>query len=181
MASDVIGLKKVLSLLDPKKIARATRNAINAVAAEQKKVSVKEIVGEYNIKAKRVRGDITTKRARSATDEAVVSYGIKRPGLLNFTPNRAGVNRPGGPKVRIRKGGSLDRVERGFFATPKRGAGARAIFQREGTKRLPINRRTGPSVKQMYEDNKVIKRVEPKILNEFSKQFDEKLRAQTGR
>ncbi len=168
---EIKGMKELKKTLDPKKLARAERNAVNATATALAKLGADEAANEYNLKKARIKKDskgralIRKKKARAGEDQASVFFGTDkkgdRPGLQHFGPNKAGVNRKKSPKVKIRKGGSLETVERGFFlknAGPVRKA--TGLFQREGDKRNPIARRTGPSTKQMVEDPKVYKKIE---------------------
>lgn len=165
------GLERFKKTLNPKKLARAERNAVNATATAVAKLGADEAAKEYNLKKARIKKDskgkelIRKKKARAGEDQASVFFGRDkkgdRPGLQHFGPNKTMVNRKKSPKVKIRKRDSLKPVERGFFlknAGPVRKA--TGLFQREGDKRNPIERRTGPSTKQMIEDPKVFKKVE---------------------
>ena len=89
------------------------------------------------------------------------------------------VNKKKSPKVKIRKGGTAETVERGFFQDGK--GGARGLFQRTGKNRFPMVRRTGPSMKQMYEDSEVSGKLERKIPGIFNWKFQKTFKGQFGR
>ncbi|MCK5609795.1 phage tail protein [Candidatus Pacearchaeota archaeon] len=169
------GLRKFAKLLDPKKVGRATVNALNQTATEYRKLTVNEAAKIFNISKGRIRKDSSGKettfigKARKGREAAFIEYKGKRPGLQHFSSNKAMVNKRKPPKVKIKKGGAAKTIERGFFATAK---GSRGLFEREGDKRYPIARRTGPSMKQMYEDDKVKGIFERRIPRLFGNKFD---------
>ena len=169
------GLRKFAKLLDPKKVGRATVNALNQTATEYRKITVNEAAKIYNIQKGRIRKDSSgkdttfIKRARIGREEAEIEYKGKRPGLQHFSSNKAMVNKKKSPKVKIKKGSAAKTVERGFFATAR---GGRGLFQRVGDESYPISRRTGPSMKQMYEDDNVKGKFERKIPSLFGDKFD---------
>ncbi len=191
LSIEIKGMKEFKKTLDPKKLARAERNAVNATATAVAKLGADEAAKEYNLKKARIKKDskgralIRKKKARAGEDQASVFFGTDkkgdRPSLHHFGPNKAMVNKKKSPKAKIRKGGSLETVKRGFFlknAGPQRKA--TGLFQREGEKRNPIVRRTGPSTKQMIEDKRVSKKVETgagKILEKkMAEAVDKQLR-----
>ena len=77
----------------------------------------------------------------------------------------------GSPKFKIYKDKQFEELERGFFQTAKN---ARGLFQRAGKKRFPVARRSGPSVKQMYEDKRVRSKIENRIGPIFNVKFKER-------
>ena len=172
---EIKGVDKLVKLFDPKKVSRATVNALNQTATEYRKGTVNEAARIYNIQKGRLKKDSTgkdttfIKRARKNDEQAIVGYRGKRPGLQHFSPNKAMVNRRKPPKVKIKRGGGFDTIERGFFADAK---GARGLFERAGDKNYPIARRDGPSIKQMYEDDRISDRFERNIPSLFTKKFD---------
>ena len=169
------GLRKFAKLLDPKKVGRATVNALNQTATEYRKITVNEAAKIFNLKKGRIKKDSTGKdttfieKARQGKEKAVIEYKGKRPGLQHFSSNKQMVNKKKPPKVKIKKGGAFETIERGFFVTAK---GSRGLFERAGDKSYPIARRTGPSMKQMYEDDAVKGKFERKITRLFGDKFD---------
>jgi hypothetical protein len=169
------GLRKFAKLLDPKKVGRATVNALNQTATEYRKITVNEVAKIFNLKKGRIKKDSSGKdttfvgKARKGKEAAFIEYKGKRPGLQHFSSNKAMINKKKSPKVKIKKGGAAETIERGFFATAR---GGRGLFQRAGDKSYPIARRTGPSMKQMYEDDAVKGKFERKVTGLFKDKFD---------
>lgn len=169
------GLRKFAKVLDPKKVSRATVNALNQTATEYRKLTVNAAAKIFNIPKGRIRKDSSGKdttfiaKARKGREKAEIEYKGKRPGLQHFSSNKAMINKKKSPKVKIKKGGSSEIVERGFFATAR---GGRGLFQRAGDKAYPISRRTGPSMKQMYEDDAIKGKFERKVTGLFKDKFD---------
>lgn len=169
------GLRKFAKILDPKKVGRATVNALNQTTTEYRKLTVNEAAKIFNIPKGRIRKDSKGKnttfivKARTGKEIAVIEYKGQRPGLQHFSSNKQMINRKKPPKVKIKKSGAAKIVERGFFATAK---GSRGLFQREGEKSYPISRRSGPSMKQMYEDGDIKGKFEKKVPKLFGDKFD---------
>lgn len=171
------GLKEFADVLDSKKAGRAAVNALNQTATEYRKVTVNEAAAIFNIPKGRIKKDSSGKdtafieKARSGKEKVTIEYKGKRPGLQHFSSNKQMVNKKKPPKVKIKKGGAAKTIERGFFATAK---GSRGLFERKGDKSYPISRRTGPSMKQMYEDDNIKGKFERKIFG----LFDDKIKVQ---
>ena len=171
------GLEKFAKVLDSKEVGRATVNALNQAVTEYRKLTVNEAAKIFNIPKGRLKKDSSGKdttfigKARKGKEAAFIEYKGKRPGLQHFSSNKEMKNRKKPPNVKIKKGDAPKTIERGFFATAK---GSRGLFERSGEKRYPISRRTGPSMKQMYEDDSVQGKFERKITG----LFDDKVRAQ---
>jgi hypothetical protein len=172
---EIKGLRKFAKLLDPRKVSRATINALNQTATEYRKVTVNAAAKLFNLPKARMKkdshGKATTfvERARKGKEIAAIEYKGRRPGLQHFSPNKAMVNKKNPPKVRIKRGGKVETIERGFFATANK---SRGLFERESSKRYPISRRTGPSMKQMYEDDAIKGKFEKKVVGLFKDKFD---------
>ena len=186
---DIKGLKKVRSLIDPRKIKRATKNAVNVTATATRKLSFAEGEKAFNIKQPRLkkdsRGRPTTVilRATQTRDNATIVYkAIKRdsdrPGLQHYRVDRGMRNKkkPGSnPRTRIRRSGGVEKVPRGFYGVGTlKGQG---IFQRKlGTK--DIVRRSGPSIRNIIEDRTVKGIVSRKSLIFLRENTRDKLRDQ---
>ena len=172
---EIKGLRKFARQLDPKKVGRATVNALNQTATEYRKLTVNEAAKIYNIPKGRLRKDSSGKdttfiaKARTGKELVVIEYKGKRPGLQHFSSNKQMINKKKPPKVKIKKGGPVKVIEKGFFATAK---GSRGLFERAGDKSYPISRRTGPSMKQMYEDDAIKGKFERKVTGLFKGKFD---------
>jgi hypothetical protein len=205
MSVTILGAKQLKKFLDPKKVMRATRNAVNATATETRKESFKKAKDVFNLKPTRRfkkdrKGKDTTriKRARQGEIEAVITYRGKRPGLQNFSNNRnlrektvkSKKGNPikgalGRPKVKIFKSRSLKPVRNGFFLKDA-GTGAwmgrvSGLFRREGKSSYPITRLTGLSIKQMYEHKTVNPHMDKYIKSRMAINWQEKMAAQYRR
>lgn len=179
----ITGLKGIAKMLNPKKMSKVIRNTVNGAATTIRKESIDLAAETYNIKKGRIRKDSrgrdTTfvKRARAGEDKAIVTYrgganpkDKDRPGLHHFSSNKSQTNRKqSGPKVRIKRGDALKVVERGFFGVGRlQGMG---IFERiEGSRK--IVRRTGPSTKQMVEDEDIYTKVKAMHRKIFTEKFN---------
>ena len=182
-------IKRIRSILDVKKVARASRNAINTTATATRKLSLVEGEKEYNIKQARLKKDSQGKpttfiiRASRTRDHATITYkAVKRdsdrPGLQHYRVDRGQTNKkkPGSnPRVRIRRSGGTEIVPRAFYGVGKlKGQG---IFQRKLTGKK-IVRRSGPSIRNIIEDTKVSAVVSRKSIILLRDNFRIKLRDQ---
>jgi hypothetical protein len=174
---EIEGLKEFSELLDSKNAGKAIVNALNQTATEYRKTTINEAGIVFNLPKKRIKKDSSGKdttyieKARSGTEKVAIEYKDKRPGLQHFSSNKQMINKKKPPKVKIKKGGAVKTIERGFFATAR---GGRGLFERAGNENYPIARRTGPSIKQMYEDDSIKGIFERKIFG----MFDGKIKAQ---
>lgn len=180
------GEKALKAFYDPKKYRKVMRSTVNATATAVRKEFVDEASKIYNIKKSRIkkagsRDNVKLRRARRNEDTATITYSKRQPGLGNFSPNKAKVNRKGGLKYKIEKKDSLKVLRRGFFANIKggrtnEGFESRQAMQRVGITRYSINVKRGPSNKQMYEVPIMTKHIEKfadkTIPVKFSKAFD---------
>jgi hypothetical protein len=148
------GLKGVKALLDPKKMTKVVRSAVDRTATSVGKEGTKIAVKTYNISDKRIKRDsrgtktVRVKRTREGTSDATVIFQGRAPGLQHFGIRKArGSN---ALEFKIEKRGSHRTLERGFYQTIDQ---ARNIWSRKGRERYPIERRTGPSIVQMYEQS----------------------------
>ena len=202
---EILGEKQLKKFLDPKKVMRATRNAVNATATDTRKESFKKAKDIFNLKPARRfkkdrKGKDTTwvKRARQGQVEAVITYRGQRPGLQHFSNNRALKEKAvksskgnpikgarGKPKVKIFKSRSLKPVRNGFFLKDA-GTGAwtgrvSGLFRRKGKSSYPIERLTGLSIKQMYENKAMNPHMDKYIKQRMAINWKDKMAAQYRR
>jgi hypothetical protein len=164
------GLKGVKALFDPKKMTKVMRSAVDRTATSVGKEGTKIAIKTYNISDKRIKRDsrgnrtVRVKRTREGTSDATVIFQGRAPGLQHFGIRKA----PGSNALefKIEKRGSHRTLHRGFFQTINQGRG---IWQRKGRDRHPIERRTGPSIVQMYEQSgqAIVEARIPKWMQEF--------------
>ena len=116
---EIKGLKEIKAFLDPKKMEKVTRSAIDTTATASRKEAETRAAKTYNIKKGRIQKDSTGTRTtslyrtRPGNLKATVTYRGKRPGLQHFGPNKAMVNRKRSTRFRRRKDQTLKLIERG--------------------------------------------------------------------
>ena len=178
--TNIEGLDKLKRRLDPKLVKKAEPMALNKTAAIARTDQSKEIRKTFNITAKRLNQDLEkvsgSNKATANNLRSIVKATKKsntNPGLQNFgaKQTRKGVS------YRIRKDQGRKNIP-GAFKTnmPKGGEG---IFLRTSKDRLPIVRKTGPSVVQMMTKigiapvQKAAKNNFPRLfLHEYQRQRD---------
>ena len=187
----------------PKELARAERNAVNVTATAVKNLGIDEAFNVYHVdKKSRLKKDSRDKnttriiRAKEGeTSATVVFHGGTRPkdvdriGLQHFKTDKQERNKKEKgwkPSSQIKRGGKIEKIERGFYAygagfaakgrqrkARERGSG---LWQRDPTRIMNftdyktrkrrqgdfIVRRTGPSLKMMVESSEVFKKVREK-------------------
>ena len=169
--SDLKGHDKLKRKLDPKLVKKAEPTALNKTAEKARTAQSKGIRDRYNITGKRLNQELEkvsgSNRATTSKPLAAikaVKKSNKNPGLQNFGAKQT----TKGVSYRIRKDQGRKTLPGAFEANvPKGGEG---VFVRAGKERLPIIRRTGPSVIQMM--RKIgIRPVQKSANNNFPRLF----------
>ena len=149
---DIKGLDAVKRMLDPKLIKKAEPRALNKTGKMARTEQSKEIRKTYNITAKRLNEELEKvsgpNRATVSKPRAIIrvkKLTKRNPGLQHYGAKQL----KKGVSYRIRKDKGRQTLPHAFTATMSRGAVG--VFVRIGKKRLPIIRKTGPSVFQMME------------------------------
>ena len=149
---DIKGMDAVKKILDPKLVKKAEPRAINKTAKMARTEQSKEIRSIYNITAKRLNKELEKvsgpNRATVSEPRAIIrakKLTKRNPGLQHYGAKQL----KKGVSYRIRKDKGRQTLPRAFTATMSRGG--KGVFVRTGKKRLPIVRKTGPSVFQMME------------------------------
>ena len=149
---NLIGLDAVKRMLDPKLIKKAEPRAINKTAQMGRTAQSKEIRRVYTIKAKRLNEEFEKvsgpNRATVSKPRAIIrarKLTKRNPGLQHYGAKQT----KKGVSYRVRKDKGRQRLPRAFTAAMARGG--EGVFVRTGIKRLPIVRKTGPSVVQTME------------------------------
>lgn len=182
---NIKGLKNVRALLDPKKIARASRSAVNTTATATRKESFSEAEKVFNVKQSRLKKDSRGRRttfivraSRTRKDARIEYKAVGRPGLQHYRKDRSQTNKKKvgwKPTIRIKQSGSTTNLPRSFYGIGKlKGQG---IFQRN-TRNRKIVRRTGPSIRTIMADKGVITKILRKSKEFLSDNFRQKLREQ---
>ena len=188
------GLDAARAALGPDVVEKATRSAVNKVAAKAMTAAKKDIRQEYNVKA----GDLVRRnkatgelgrgpnnrqglsliRARKGGQTALIlGRGGPLP-LIHFgaspkTPQADQARkRRKGVTVRVKKSTGRTRLQHVFVAQMK--SGHIGLFEREeGADRTPIHQLYGPSVPAMLKEN--ILAVEWTVENEAGRIFENEL------
>ena len=150
---DIKGLDSVKKMLDPKLVKKAELGAINNTAKMARTEQSKEIRSIYNITAKRLNEEFEKvsgpNRATVSKPRAIIrakKLTKRNPGLQHYGAKQL---KKKGVSYRIRKDKGRQTLPHAFTATMSRGG--KGVFVRTGKKRLPIVRKTGPSVFQMMD------------------------------
>ena len=158
--------------LNPKLIKKAEPRAINKTAKMARTAESKEIRRIYNIPAKRLNAEMGKvsgpNRATPSHPRAVIrakKLTKRNPGLQHYgaKPTKKGVS------YLIRKDKGRQRLLHAFKVTTSKGG--TGIFVRTGKKRLPIVRKTGPSVVQMMK-RVGINPIKKTVKENFQRLFD---------
>lgn len=120
---------------------RVIPRALNRTIRQVQSAAVKSIAREIPVKQSRIRRNLRLERAtRARFTGAVVARGFPIP-IKSFNPRQTAA----GVTYRGQMGGR--RILRGAFIVPTLGG---HVFRRRGTARLPIDKQFGPSVPQVF-------------------------------
>jgi hypothetical protein len=173
---DTIELRKTELRLGPlyKKAPIAMMRALNRAADGVRTRAVSEVINNYYLKSKEVRGTIKIYRAtRSRLGALVVSKDGSLPlDHFKFSPTKPKPKNP--PKVirvAVKKGEMKDLLD--AFVTDINGI---KIFEREGTLRLPITRVMGPSIPTLIGGRKISELVQKESYKNYSNRLDHEIK-----
>lgn len=166
--------------LDPKLVKKAEPRSINKAAKMARTAESKEIRKVYNIPAKRLNVELEkvsgSNRATPSHPRAIIrakKLTKRNPGLQHYGAKQTKTK---GVSYRIRKDKGRQRLPHAFMATMSKGG--TGVFVRTGKKRLPIVRKTGPSVVQMMKRvgiNPIKKTVEDNFSRLFAHEYKREL------
>ena len=157
-----------------KGVEKATRSAINSVAAQGKTKASKTIRAVYNIKAKDVNKTLTVIRVNATNKEAkIISKGYKALSLGKFKPTQT----KKGVEVKIKMTNKKGLVRGAFKATMP--SGHQGVFKRHGEKREMTRGRYKGKERQPIQDKFAIgvpimfraKAVMPKVQRFIREKF----------
>jgi len=127
------------------KLKRAGSRALNKTATTGRKISVKEVRNEINIKAGAARKQIGIRRARPLNLKSVLLVKYKPIPLAAY----AGVRQTKkGVSVQMMKSKPRKLFKGAFIATMP--SGHKGVFLRKGKGRLPIQELYGPNVQSVF-------------------------------
>ena len=168
---DLKGVGAVKRMLDPKLVKKAEPRAINKTGKMARTAQSKEIRIIYNITAKRLNKELEKvsgpNRATVSKPRAIIrarKLTKRNPGLQHYSAKQT----KKGVSYRIHKDKGRQKLPHAFKATMSRGGVG--VFIRTNKKRLPIVRKTGPSVVQMME-RVGIKPIKRSVNKNFARLF----------
>lgn len=139
----------------PKRAERIIARALNRTATHLRSEASKRIRSEINITAAKIRTRLQIRRAKRGQLRAQVLARKRGLQLINFgargvtVPAAGGARRKAGVSVKVKRGGSREKLRSAFIVTLPNNV--RAVVERApGAKRLPIDVLYGPSVSQAY-------------------------------
>lgn len=140
----------------PARILQAQKRAVGTMRRRLATEAKRDIAAEYNLKAGRIADGLNV---RDQSDGVAL---IGRARGINAVQFGATWSRrmKGGARYSIHRGGDRSGHDGAFIAT---GHGNRLVFERTGTKRLPIQSVYGPSIGQMLKHGR-----RPERLAEFA-------------
>ena len=179
---DIKGLDVVKRMLDPKLVKKAEPGAINKTGKMARTEQSKEIRKTYNITAKRLNEELEkvsgSNRATVSKPRAIIrakKLTKRNPGLQHYGAKQL---KKKGVSYRIRKDKGRQTLPHAFMATMSRGG--KGVFVRTGKKRLPIVRKTGPSVVQMMERIGIAP-IKRSVNNNFARLFEHEYERELAR
>lgn len=127
---------------------RAIMRGLNRAIGSARTIEVKGISGDTGMKQADVRDALTMTTATQTKPEASLSAGMKRIPLIDFKATGPEPSRGKGGGVRYVLQGGRDQLPDAFIATMS--SGHRGVFERVGSKRLPIRELYGPSLGKVF-------------------------------
>lgn len=147
---------------------RVIPRALNKTIRQVQSAAVKSIVREIPVKQARIRRNLRIERAtRMRFSGAVVARGFRIP-LKEFSPRQTAA----GVTYRGQMGGR--RIVRGAFIVPSLGG---HVFRRKGASRLPIDKQFGPSVPQVFLQDRTQRAMERTGADRWRQNMERELRA----
>lgn len=191
---EIENYEKLLDVYDPKLVKKAYNAAVRKVGAKAKTEVGRLVTARYNLPKKRVNKTLNIHKNKNADGivEYILDYKGRRIGLQNFaskaalkklgvrisvTPKHSRFNKKRikrrGIKVRVRKGGPLVWVERGFVQRGKNQLDTYHIFKRinENSPKEEYYRATVQSVPRMIDSAEVLEPVQKLIGREMNVEF----------
>lgn len=161
-------LNEVLRLLNrvPKLVPRALYRSLNRAISSAKTEGSRAVRDIYTIKVKYFNQDVkivkaTSKRLEATFKATSISQSIPL-SHFQFSPHKdtTGANRQK-VKVTIKKGNPFT-VSQGFVWNNN-------VFMRKGSSRLPIVKKTGPTVAQMLNSENILEKIKAKAEETLKK------------
>ena len=156
----------------PDGINTAVMRSFNRALSEGRTAATREVAKQYTLKAKDVRPSFAMHQAsRSSLNAELVSRGARLP--LETFAHRPRTDTTGNKRKEIRvsvRRGALKPLGQAFVYRGQ-------ILQRLGSTRLPVQKKFGPAIPSMLEDNQVA----DVVVETLSKSVDKRLEHETIR
>ena len=143
----------------PQGMNKVMSSAINATTREAKTSIGKKIRTVINAKAKDVNRRLVLKKATRTRWQAAIEISLKRLPLKTFSARQT----KKGVSYKINKSGGRKKIDSAFVATMP--SGHVGVFKRSNEQRLPIGERYGPSIGQVFDNEKGLAGQIKKVTN----------------
>ena len=173
-------LDELREKIDPRVVEKALNSAVNKTANKARTFISKTVRQHYNVKAAKIKDNLTETRRKDPIVERVLIYTGGQVSLINFGAKKARVagTKRKGASVIVKKS-SGRKIIKGenkygaFIATGKNGN--THVFMRETESRMPIRKLSGPSVAQMIGAAEMTKEIDQFVKAEMPKQIEHEL------
>ena len=167
---DVLGRLSDLGRGAPLALSRA----LNRTGGQARTVLVRGLAAETSLTQARIRKNVPLVSATRDNPVATLKV-LGRPiPLIMLGARGPEPSRGQGGGVTYRFGGVSGRLPHAFIATMR--SGHRAVWQRAGTKRLPIAQEFGPALPEFAEKPEMIQAVTAKAVEAFPVALDHEIR-----
>lgn len=176
----VHGLKELEKDFQPAVYDRMVVRALNRTARGARTEASRAIRERYIVKARDVSNALKFRYARRGRHQAVLQFSGRSIPLAKFQVRSRAVRRIyRQAHARVLRGGAYKPITGGFLATMR--SGHKGVFVREGSGRLPIRERFGPSIPQMMSHEASMARVRKRINEDFDKNLTQQYNYEMGK
>lgn len=164
-----------------KNVPKAFVSALNRVATGLRTEAVRKVRETYVVKAGDVRQTIKITKANMSRMELIlVSRGRSLP-LIRFrtNPSRPPIRPPRMLRAQVKKSGSKKSIPGAFVARMQ--SGHVGVFERHGSRRLPIRQLYGPAVPVMLNESRVQRHLQEEAQRRMIQRLDHEINRVMGR
>lgn len=149
-------------------ILRALKKGTKAGGTHANRVVSKDM----GVKVSDVRAKIRLENPTTQTLSGKIRANLKRIPLIKFGARGPEPSRGRGRGVTYRGKGGRKRHPQAFISAV--GGGHRGVFERKGSKRLPIKQLFGPSIGRVFDEHRkeIMERGEEQTITEFNRLID---------
>lgn len=150
----------------PNGVQRAMVSAFNRALQEGRTAGTREVTKQYTIQAKRIRPTIAMHRAnKNNLNAELVSRGKRMP--LEYFAHKPQTDTTGAKRKQVRvavKKGGMKPLGQGFIYKGM-------VLQRLGDSRLPVQKKFGPSIPSIIDNEQVVEVMENKMIEAVEKRL----------